>query len=123
MKVSPSNRRDFLRTLAAGTFAAGSATLLAGCEAGAFDFLHGVASGDPQSDRVMLWTRITPDEAMLELIATMERATHNGDDESDELLKQARRVPVQWEVARDEDFRHVVSRGVARALSERDYTV
>ena len=58
MHVSTSNRRDFLRTLAAGTVAAGSAGLMVGCEAGAFDFLHGVASGDPQNDRVMLWTRV-----------------------------------------------------------------
>ncbi len=123
MHVSTSNRRDFLRTLAAGTVAAGSAGLMAGCEAGACDFLHGVASGDPQNDRVMLWTRVTPDAAMLEMIDTMERAARNGDDESAELLKQARRVPVQWEVARDEDFRHIIARGVARALAERDYTV
>ena len=26
------------------------------------DFAHGVASGDPLADRVMLWTRVTPRE-------------------------------------------------------------
>src|SRR5687768_13024419 len=26
----------------------------------AFDFVHGVASGDPLSDRVILWTRVSP---------------------------------------------------------------
>ncbi|MDX1293851.1 MAG: alkaline phosphatase D family protein [Hyphomonas sp.] len=28
--------------------------------AGTVDFLHGVASGDPLSDRVIIWTRVTP---------------------------------------------------------------
>ena len=31
--------------------------------AGAVAFKHGVASGDPLADRVILWTRITPAEA------------------------------------------------------------
>jgi len=25
-----------------------------------FTFAHGIASGDPQRDRVILWTRVTP---------------------------------------------------------------
>src|SRR5688572_25298679 len=68
-------RRSFLR-------GAGALSALAGAQpfliAGAADddfslppagaaltgpFLHGVASGDPLSDRVMLWTRITPASA------------------------------------------------------------
>jgi hypothetical protein len=28
--------------------------------AGEVEFLHGVASGDPLTDRVILWTRVTP---------------------------------------------------------------
>ena len=34
-------------------------------------FQHGVASGDPLADRVILWTRVTPDPAAL--AATYER--------------------------------------------------
>ena len=26
-------------------------------------FYHGVASGDPLSDRVVIWTRVTPDDS------------------------------------------------------------
>ena len=55
-------RRDALRlTLAAGvtatsiTFAVTDPAQAA--RAGAF--LHGVASGDPQRDRVIIWTRVT----------------------------------------------------------------
>lgn len=64
------NRREFLRnsTLAAG------ASLIAGCGSSSSStspapgpgqtagFMHGVASGDPQADRVILWTRVTPPE-------------------------------------------------------------
>jgi alkaline phosphatase D len=119
--MSNPNRRDFIRTMAAGTLAVGTAATLSGCEAGGFDFLHGVASGDPLADRVMLWTRVTPDAAMLEAISKLERVPH--EDDAAELLKHVRRVPVQWEVARDENFHHVVARGLARALADRDYTV
>lgn len=69
------SRRDFLRTSATAALSAG---LLGACESNgpgtgagpapapgapgpSKRFAHGVASGDPQADRVMLWTRITPD--------------------------------------------------------------
>jgi len=116
------NRRDFIRTVAAGTLAVGTAASLSGCDAGWFEFLHGVASGDPLHDRVMLWTRVTPDAAMLEAIARLEREAST-DAEARKQLAQVRRVPVLWEVARDPDFRHVVARGTAPALVERDYTL
>jgi|GEM_PF-932823 phosphodiesterase/alkaline phosphatase D-like protein len=32
--------------------------------AGEVEFLHGVASGDPLSDRVIIWTRATPRPAL-----------------------------------------------------------
>ncbi len=64
------DRRQFLRQV---SIASGGALLpvLAGCgsstaigidpRAGEAAFLHGVASGDPLSDRVILWTRVTPE--------------------------------------------------------------
>ena len=60
-------------------------------------FAHGVASGDPLSDRVLLWTRVSG----------------STDD----------RVPVGWEVARDPDFRETVAAGETATGPERDYTV
>ncbi|MEM7097638.1 MAG: alkaline phosphatase D family protein [Pseudomonadota bacterium] len=57
------NRRSFLKNLSA---TAPSAGLLSGCSvtghtpvATSAPFQHGVASGDPLSDRVILWTRVT----------------------------------------------------------------
>jgi alkaline phosphatase D len=60
-------------------------------------FRHGVASGDPLSDRVILWTRVTP--------------RNNG----------AQRV--SWQVARDEKMSQVVARGEIETGAARDYTV
>jgi alkaline phosphatase D len=60
-------------------------------------FRHGVASGDPLKDRVILWTRITP--------------KHNVS------------VPVECAVATDPNMRRVVARYRGTTGSERDFTV
>ena len=60
-------------------------------------FVHGIASGDPTSTQVILWTRIT----------------HAGDAP----------VDVAWTLARDETLTDVVARGMARATADRDWTV
>ncbi|WP_312205173.1 PhoD-like phosphatase N-terminal domain-containing protein, partial [Brevundimonas sp.] len=52
------NRRGLLGLFGAGA-AAGCATLPSS-EGVAVAFAHGVASGDPATDRVILWTRVTP---------------------------------------------------------------
>lgn len=62
-------------------------------------FTHGVASGDPLQDRVILWTRVLPGSGLAEQIA------------------------VQWQVANDEEFAQVVAQGVSNTGPERDYTV
>ena len=61
-------------------------------------FRHGVASGDPLADRVILWTRVTPQ-------------TVSGE------------VTVAWQVARDPKFGRIMSRGEARTGAARDFTV
>ncbi len=103
------SRRRFLELAAAGATLPALAPL-AGCgdqglpeydfegEPGPPDlFQHGVASGDPLSDGVVLWTRVTP----------------------------ARPEPVEvfWEMARDRGFRARVAAGWALAVPERDGTV
>ena len=65
--------------------------------AGAVAFNHGVASGDPKTDHVIIWTRVTPD--------------------------RAGSVPVRWIVARDEGLADIVKTGVIVASEARDYTV
>jgi alkaline phosphatase D len=117
-----SSRRDFLRTVAAGTVAAGTAAGLSGCVFGTFDFQHGVASGDPLQDRVILWTRITPDAMLLESCRQLElEAPRNR--EARARLDELRNVVVTWEVALDREFRRRVAAGTAFARASADYTV
>jgi alkaline phosphatase D len=67
-------------------------------------FQLGVASGDPLPDGVVLWTRLAP-----------HPTTGGGMPD--------RAVPVSWEVATDERFRHVRRRGVATARPELGHSV
>ncbi len=62
-------------------------------------FAHGVASGDPLSDRVILWTRVT-----MESPGTAP-------------------VPIEWEVATDPAMTRIVNSGVQNAEREHDWTV
>ncbi len=62
-------------------------------------FEHGVASGDPLSDRVILWTRISPKDPTVD------------------------RLSVTWQVAADADFARVVAQGVVDTGVVRDWTV
>ncbi len=40
-----------------------TASISSGCSKNTYFFHHGVASGDPLNDRVILWTRVTPQQA------------------------------------------------------------
>ncbi|MEU9145350.1 alkaline phosphatase D family protein [Streptomyces sp. NPDC048349] len=68
-------------------------------------FLHGVASGDPLPDGILLWTRVTP---------TAEAVPGSG-------LGPA--VQVAWEVAADKNFSGVVASGTVTASAATDHTV
>ncbi|MEO8682809.1 MAG: PhoD-like phosphatase N-terminal domain-containing protein, partial [Vicinamibacterales bacterium] len=94
------SRRHFLTT---GSVALGTLPLLRSPEvfaqtAGAA-FRHGVASGDPMPDRVILWTRVTP------------RAATTGP------------LTVSWTMARDANFTRIVARGETQTGAARDFTV
>lgn len=73
---------------------------LVGCgdsEGDKVDFKHGVASGDPLSDAVIIWTRVTPNSN--------------------------RDVTVSWEVATDSAFTNLVNVDSTTTDSSKDYTV
>ncbi len=63
-----------------------------------YPFYHGVASGDPLTDRVILWTRITLDPAVSS-------------------------VSVTWQIAADASFGSIVNSGTATTDSSKDYTI
>jgi alkaline phosphatase D len=64
-------------------------------------FQHGVASGDPLTDRVILWTRVT--------VPNAQDAT--------------RPINVRWDIATDEKVSRTVRTGIAQATAQRDFTV
>ena len=63
-----------------------------------YPFYHGVASGDPLTDRVMLWTRITLDPVQSP-------------------------VNVTWQIATDTLFTAVIRNGAVTTDSSLDYTI
>lgn len=62
------------------------------------DFLHGVASGDPLQDKVILWTRLTP-------------------------VDFSARLKVTWEIATDDQFKQNLKTGVVQTTKTDDFTV
>ncbi|MBL1076589.1 alkaline phosphatase D family protein [Nocardia sp. 2] len=108
------SRRQLLRFGAAGsaavlvgTSAASSSRLRTPRLRGGDPFALGVASGDPTSDGVVLWTRLAPDPLALDGHGGMTNAP----------------VTVEYEVAHDEGFRQVAARGAAVATRELAHSV
>ncbi len=60
-------------------------------------FYHGVASGDPRSDKVIIWTRVTPEEEAP--------------------------ITVKWYMATDLEMTDIVQSGEVETNADRDYTV
>ena len=95
--MSALNRRQTLALLAVSAGATNAcATSQVSLERQSEVFQHGVASGDPAPDSVVLWTRVTTDQEM---------------------------QPISWRVARDPDFSDIVATGEALASPVADHTV
>lgn len=93
-------RNDMLgtwRTRSAGYEPTASPRMVTDVDPTLAPFYHGVASGDPLHDRVVIWTRVTP--------------TSGGE------------VTVQWRVATDTALQQVVREGQTTTNAERDHTV
>lgn len=97
-------RRTLIRGIAAGSLLPLLGANLLGCSGGGGNgprteatFNHGIASGDPLTDRVIIWTRVTP-----------ERPAP---------------VRVEWELATDPDFSDIVGAGRGNTDDTVDYTV
>lgn len=93
-------RREFIKVSAMSACALVISTGLSGC--GGSDgkdnvsFNHGVASGDPLVDRVIIWTRATT---------------------------LAEKIDVNYEVSTDANFAHIVHNGTVVTNADKDYTV
>ncbi|WP_293745432.1 alkaline phosphatase D family protein, partial [uncultured Acinetobacter sp.] len=62
------------------------------------NFEHGVASGDPLQDRVILWTRLTPNDI-------------------------SARLQVTWEIALDQQFKQIIKTDKVTTAAAQDFTV
>ncbi|MGY1582477.1 alkaline phosphatase D family protein [Streptomyces sp. MN13] len=99
-------RRTVVKAAAAGAvLAAPLAVPAPALAAEAPAFLHGVASGDPLPDGILLWTRVTP---------TPEAVPGSGLGPD---------VEVRWTVALDKAFTNVVAKGSVTATAASDHTV
>ena len=106
---SGSSRRNFIRGAILYAMFVGAGVSTTGCGGGGGGggggppsdnsdaFQHGVASGDPLADRVILWTRVT--------------------------VASPGALNLKWEVASDANFGAIVARGDATTGPDRDYTV
>lgn len=106
MKIRNTSFKTTRRNVILGT-AAGTAAACTDVKRSPFEskqlkssnqFMHGIASGDPFSDSVILWTRITPD-------------TDSGD------------ISVIWEVDQDADFQSLSASGTLQTNASKDYIV
>jgi len=71
----------------------------ANLKSGFAPFYHGIASGDPLSDAVMIWTKVTP-------------PTGSNDD-----------IDVYWQIATDTSFTNIINFGKTKASASADFTV
>lgn len=100
------SRRNFLKTSLAVT-AIPMTLSLAGCQVETDEvFAHGVASGDPLADRVIIWTRISIPKDVKERV---NESTLNAN--------------VKWEVATTPDFTTIVRSGITVTSQAMDFTV
>ncbi len=101
-KIKPSSagtsRRGFFRSSGTAAMALAAAPSMAWARTSNPLFQHGVASGDPLADRVILWTRVSPPAPQSAVL-------------------------VSYVVATDTALSQIVSRGSAKTNPARDYTV
>jgi phosphodiesterase/alkaline phosphatase D-like protein len=101
------DRRSVLRVGAAGVVLGAGVVTAGATVASAAEpvFAHGIASGDPLPDGILLWTRVTP---------TPDATPGSGVGPA---------VDVMWEVAADAAFATIVKSGVVNTGPGRDHTV
>jgi phosphodiesterase/alkaline phosphatase D-like protein len=95
--IRPPNRRHVLSGLGAWLLGGCGAVPPAGPASGSAVFRHGVASGDPGEDSIVLWTRISPDAA--------------------------RPTRVAWRLSTEPDFTRIAADGIVETGPDRDWTV
>lgn len=97
------DRRTFIKLSSLTGATVAVSTGLAGCVSSTTsqtnaEFTHGVASGDPLRDAVIIWTRAQPPSASV-------------------------KADILWEVAKDKAFANIIASGNVQAMASSDFTV
>ncbi|KAK2764866.1 hypothetical protein FQN54_008563 [Arachnomyces sp. PD_36] len=96
-------------------------------DAASLSFTHGVASGDPYPNSVILWTRCAPevdnvdDDTPVEGTAGLYNNVPIQDGHATPLSKSP--VCLNYKVSKDEDFKKIADKGTVFTSSDVDYTV
>lgn len=87
-------------------------------------FTHGVASGDPYPESVILWTRVSPDNESSDSNVTVSGTAPLYDHENDDYVRISKSpICVDWRIAKDKDLKEVKDYGRVWTSSDIDYTV
>lgn len=86
------------------------------------NFTHGVASGDPYADSVILWTRLAPtaDSVASDLVPDGVVPIY---DDPEGAKPSAKAACVEFKIATDSNLKNVADQGRAYTTSDVDYTV
>lgn len=87
-------------------------------------FTHGVASGDPYHDSVILWTRAAP---TVENDKSNVTVSHDAEEfmlDNDEFVKHSKHpICVEWKISEHEDLHSPAGKGTVYTSSDIDYTI
>ncbi|KAA8893189.1 PhoD-like phosphatase-domain-containing protein [Sphaerosporella brunnea] len=87
-------------------------------------FTHGIASGDPYPDSVILWTRVSPEEDNSHSNVTVSGTVPLYDHDNDRYVKVSTSpICVEYKVTTDKNLTKIVSHGQVYTSSDVDYTV
>ncbi|KAI8948233.1 PhoD-like phosphatase [Xylaria longipes] len=88
------------------------------------NFTHGVASGDPEDDSVILWTRAAPSNDNDASNITVSGYVPLYDHSTEQYVASSNApVCVDWEIGTSKSFEHIVDSGTVYTSSDIDYTI
>ena len=88
------------------------------------NFTHGVASGDPYPDSVILWTRIAPSlEADRSNVTVSGNVPYYSHETEKYINASSNPICLEYRVGTDGNFSTVVDKGTAYTTSDIDFTV
>lgn len=88
------------------------------------NFTHGIASGDPYDDSVILWTRAAPSSDNNESNVTVSGYVPLYDHSTEQYVSKSNSpVCVNWKISPSNSFDDIVDSGTVYTSSDIDYTV